>query len=139
MLIYLRRVKCTTGHTGEGRVAKRLINNGFFDIAASECSISNGVDPLLNAVDNKRLEVSLHQAAKAYAVAHLGGAGGGGGGGGGGGAGGGSGGNRLKERAEGERADMKKVKDKDKGAGKGIRPQPGDRAKKTPTPEAEQK
>eukprot|EP00873_Tetraselmis_striata_P001724 jgi/Tetstr1/421988/TSEL_001233.t2 len=51
---------------------------------------TNGVDGLLNALDDKRLEVNLHQAAKAHASAQFKG-------GGGGGRGGGDGSIRLKE------------------------------------------
>eukprot|EP00873_Tetraselmis_striata_P011874 jgi/Tetstr1/432138/TSEL_021595.t1 len=42
----------------------------FFDTTAAERS-NNGVDGLLNAMDDKRFEVSLHQAAKAQAAAQF--------------------------------------------------------------------
>eukprot|EP00873_Tetraselmis_striata_P037565 jgi/Tetstr1/457829/TSEL_044374.t1 len=51
---YLRRFKCKKALTGEERVAER-----FFETTAAERS-SNGVDGLLNALDDKRLEVNLH-------------------------------------------------------------------------------
>eukprot|EP00873_Tetraselmis_striata_P009064 jgi/Tetstr1/429328/TSEL_019246.t1 len=133
-LTCLRRFKCKKALTDEEGFAERLIHSHFYDTAATERSSSNGVDGLLNAPDDTRLEVSLHQAAKAQAAAHLKGSGGGTGGRdgeGGGGGGGGSGGNRLKERAEQERVD--KNNDKDKGAGK-SKSHAGDRARKTPTP-----
>eukprot|EP00873_Tetraselmis_striata_P026335 jgi/Tetstr1/446599/TSEL_034123.t1 len=133
-LTCLRRFKCKKALTDEEGFAERLIHSHFYDTAATERSSSNGVDGLLNAPDDTRLEVSLHQAAKAQAAAHLKGSGGGTGGRdgeGGGGGGGGSGGNRLKERAEQERVD--KNNDKDKGAGK-SKSRAGDRARKTPTP-----
>eukprot|EP00873_Tetraselmis_striata_P039556 jgi/Tetstr1/459820/TSEL_005169.t1 len=98
--------------TGEERVAKRLVYSRFFDTTAAERS-SNGVDGLLNALDDKRLKVSLHPAAKAQAAAQTKGSGSGG-------SGGGSGGNiHIKEqeraqhacRATKERADKNKDKD----------------------------
>eukprot|EP00873_Tetraselmis_striata_P004942 jgi/Tetstr1/425206/TSEL_015667.t1 len=105
----------------------------FFDTTAAEGS-SNGVDGLLNALDDKRLEVSLQQAAKAQAAAQFKGSGSGG-------SGGGSGNIRIKEqeraehadRATKERADKNKDKDKIKG-----KPQPGNPARKTTTPQTEE-
>eukprot|EP00873_Tetraselmis_striata_P012995 jgi/Tetstr1/433259/TSEL_022547.t1 len=67
-LTYLRRFKCKKALTGEERVAERLVYSRFFDTTAAERS-NNGVDGLLNALDDKRLEVSLHQAAAAQAAA----------------------------------------------------------------------
>eukprot|EP00873_Tetraselmis_striata_P026282 jgi/Tetstr1/446546/TSEL_034071.t1 len=97
-LTYLRRFKCKKTLTGEERVAERLVYSRFFDTTAAERS-SNGVDSLLNALDDKRLEVSLHKAAKARAAAQLKGSGSGG-------SGGGSGGNiRVKEQERAEHAD----------------------------------
>eukprot|EP00873_Tetraselmis_striata_P035598 jgi/Tetstr1/455862/TSEL_042651.t1 len=134
-LTYLRRFKCKKALTGEERVAERLVYSRFFDITAAERS-SNGVDGLLNAMDDKRLEVILHQAAKAQAAAQFKG-------GGSGGSGGGSGNIRVKEqeraehadRATKERADKNKSKDKDKIKGK---PQPGNPARNTTTPQTEE-
>eukprot|EP00873_Tetraselmis_striata_P024138 jgi/Tetstr1/444402/TSEL_032291.t1 len=93
---------------------QRLVYSRFFDTTAAERS-SNGVDGLLNALDDKRLEVSLHQAAKAHAAAQFKGSGSGG-------SGGGNGNIRIKaqehahaDRATNERADKNKDKDKIKG------------------------
>eukprot|EP00873_Tetraselmis_striata_P012338 jgi/Tetstr1/432602/TSEL_021972.t1 len=96
---------------------------------------TNGVDGLLNALDDKKLEVSLHQAAKAQTAAQFKGSGSGG-------SGGGSGNIRIKEqerasehadRATKERAHKNKDKDKIKG-----KPQPGNPARKTTTPQTEE-
>eukprot|EP00873_Tetraselmis_striata_P011415 jgi/Tetstr1/431679/TSEL_021207.t1 len=120
--------------TNEERVAERLPYSRFFDTTAAERS-NIGVDGLLNAQDDKILEVSLHQAAKAQAAAQFKGSGSGG-------SGGGSGDNiRIKEqeraehadRATKERADKNKDKDKIKG-----KPQPGNPARKTSTPQTEE-
>eukprot|EP00873_Tetraselmis_striata_P038086 jgi/Tetstr1/458350/TSEL_044789.t1 len=54
-LTYLRRFKCKKALTGEERVAERLVYSRFFDTTAAERSC-NGVDGLLNALDDKRLE-----------------------------------------------------------------------------------
>eukprot|EP00873_Tetraselmis_striata_P019320 jgi/Tetstr1/439584/TSEL_028011.t1 len=132
-LTYLRRFKCKKALTGEERVAERVVYSRFFDTTAAERS-NNGVDGLLNALDDKRLEVSLHQAAKARAAAQFKGSGSGG-------SGGGSGNIRIKEqeraehadRATKERADKNKDKDKIKG-----KPQPGNPARKTTTPQTEE-
>eukprot|EP00873_Tetraselmis_striata_P019945 jgi/Tetstr1/440209/TSEL_028560.t1 len=67
-LTYLRRFKCKKALTGKERVAERLVYSRFFDTTAAERS-SNDVDGLLNALDDKRLEVSLHHAAKTQAAA----------------------------------------------------------------------
>eukprot|EP00873_Tetraselmis_striata_P005985 jgi/Tetstr1/426249/TSEL_016569.t1 len=83
-LTYLRRFKCKKALTGEGRVPECLVDSRFFDTTAAERS-NNGVDGLLNAIDDKRLEVRLHQAAKAQAGAQFKGSGSGGNGGGSGG------------------------------------------------------
>eukprot|EP00873_Tetraselmis_striata_P039205 jgi/Tetstr1/459469/TSEL_004836.t1 len=66
-LTYLRRFKYKKALTGEERIAERLVYSSFFDTTAAERS-NNGVDGLLNALDDKRLEVRLHQAAKAQAA-----------------------------------------------------------------------
>eukprot|EP00873_Tetraselmis_striata_P006287 jgi/Tetstr1/426551/TSEL_016849.t1 len=133
-LAYLRRFKCKKVLTGKERVAERLVYSRFFDTTAAERS-SNGVDGLLNALGDKRFEVSLHPAAKAQTAAQFKGSGGGG-------SGGGSGGNiRIKEqecaeqryRATKARADKNKDKDKIKG-----KPQPDNPARKTTTPHAEE-
>eukprot|EP00873_Tetraselmis_striata_P046304 jgi/Tetstr1/466568/TSEL_011070.t1 len=129
-LTYLRRFKCKKALTGEERDAERLVYSHFFDTTAERSN--NGVDGLLNALDVKRLEVSLHQAAKqAQSAAQFKG-------GGSGGSGGGSCGNiRIKEQERVEHADratkerVDKNKDKDKIKGK---PQPGNPARKTTTP-----
>eukprot|EP00873_Tetraselmis_striata_P023763 jgi/Tetstr1/444027/TSEL_031967.t1 len=54
-LTYLRRFKCKKALTGEERVAERLVYFRFLDTTAAERS-SNGVDALLNALDDKQLE-----------------------------------------------------------------------------------
>eukprot|EP00873_Tetraselmis_striata_P043004 jgi/Tetstr1/463268/TSEL_008193.t1 len=51
-LTYLRRLKCKKALTGEERVAERLFYSPFFDTTAAERS-SNGIDGLLNARDDK--------------------------------------------------------------------------------------
>eukprot|EP00873_Tetraselmis_striata_P007665 jgi/Tetstr1/427929/TSEL_018004.t1 len=127
-LAYLRRFKCKKALTGEERVAERLVYSRFFDTTVAERS-SNGVDGLLNALDDKGLEVSLHQAAKAQAAAQFKGKGGG------------SRNIRIKEheraehadRATKERADKNKDKNKIKG-----KPQPGTPARKTTTPQTDE-
>eukprot|EP00873_Tetraselmis_striata_P009547 jgi/Tetstr1/429811/TSEL_019678.t1 len=132
-LTYLRRFECKKALAGEEQVAERLVHSRFFVTTAAERS-SNGVDGLLNAMDDKRLEVSLHQAAKAHAAAQFKGSGSGG-------SGGGSGNIRIKEqdrakhadRATKERADNFKDKDKIKG-----KHQPGNHARKTTTPQTEE-
>eukprot|EP00873_Tetraselmis_striata_P013527 jgi/Tetstr1/433791/TSEL_002417.t1 len=80
-LTYLRRFECKKALTGEERVAERLVYFRFFDTTAAERS-NNGVDGLLNALGGKRLEVSLHQEAKAQAAPQFEGSGSGGSGGG---------------------------------------------------------
>eukprot|EP00873_Tetraselmis_striata_P046504 jgi/Tetstr1/466768/TSEL_011238.t1 len=114
---------CKKALTGEERVAERLVYSRFFDTAAADRS-SNGVDGLLNALDDKRLVVSLQQAAKAQAAAQFKGSGSGG-------SGGGSGGTiRIKEQERAEHADRAtkeradKNKDKDKIKGKASAQQP---------------
>eukprot|EP00873_Tetraselmis_striata_P013845 jgi/Tetstr1/434109/TSEL_023253.t1 len=108
--------------------------NNLLD-SAIRPTATNGVDGLFNALDDKRLEVTLHEAAKAQAAAQFNGNGSGG-------SGGGSGGNiRIKEQKRAEHADRAtkeradKTKDKDEIKGK---PQPGNPAKKTTTPQAEE-
>jgi hypothetical protein len=60
----LRPFKCKTLLTGDERVAKRLVYSKFFYSKAGDRS-ANGVDGLLAALNDKRLEVSLHAAAMA--------------------------------------------------------------------------
>eukprot|EP00873_Tetraselmis_striata_P009360 jgi/Tetstr1/429624/TSEL_019522.t1 len=69
-LTYLRRFKCKKVLTGEERVAERLVCSRFFDTTAAERP-SNGANDLRKAMDDKRLEASLHQADKAQAVAQF--------------------------------------------------------------------
>eukprot|EP00873_Tetraselmis_striata_P023764 jgi/Tetstr1/444028/TSEL_031967.t2 len=57
-LTYLRRFKCKKALTGEERVAERLVYFRFLDTTAAERS-SNGVDALLNALDDKQLELTF--------------------------------------------------------------------------------
>ena len=66
-LTYVRRFKGKKALTGEERVAERLVYSRFFDTQAADRS-TNGVDGLLAALEDKRLEVSLHAAAKAQAA-----------------------------------------------------------------------
>jgi hypothetical protein len=65
-LTYLIRFKCKKLMSGEKRVAERLVYSRFFDTHIGERS-ANGVDGLLTALEDKRLEVSLHAAAKTQA------------------------------------------------------------------------
>eukprot|EP00873_Tetraselmis_striata_P036044 jgi/Tetstr1/456308/TSEL_043064.t1 len=132
-LTYLRRFKCKKALTGEERVAERLVYSRCFDTTAAERTI-NGVDGLLNALDDKRLEVSLHQAAKAQAAAQFKG-------GGSGGRGGGSGNIRIKEQERAERADRATKERADKNKDKDnikVKPQRGNPARKTTTPQTEE-
>jgi hypothetical protein len=66
-LTYVRRFKGKKALTGEERVAERLVYSRFFDTQAAGRS-TNGVDGLLAAHEDKRIEVSLHAAAKAQAA-----------------------------------------------------------------------
>eukprot|EP00873_Tetraselmis_striata_P009404 jgi/Tetstr1/429668/TSEL_019565.t1 len=91
-LTYLRRFKCKKALTGEERVAERLVYSRFFDTTAAQRS-NNGVDGLLNALDDKK----------------------------------------IRDRATKERADKNKDKDKIKG-----KPQPGNPARKTTTPQTKE-
>eukprot|EP00873_Tetraselmis_striata_P003734 jgi/Tetstr1/423998/TSEL_014609.t1 len=107
---------CKKALTGEKRVAERLVYSRFFNTTAAE-PFSNGVAGLINALDDKRLEISLHQAAKARAAAQSKGSGSGGSEGGGGGN------IRIKalvraehaDQAANERADKNNDNDKFKG------------------------
>jgi hypothetical protein len=67
-LTYLRRFKCDELLTGDERVAERLVYSRFFDTHARDRT-SNGVDGLLATLNDKRLEVSPHAAAKAHVLA----------------------------------------------------------------------
>jgi hypothetical protein len=58
-LTYLRRFKYKTLLFGEERVFGRLVYSRFFDTEIGEES-TNGVDGLLAALEDKRLEVNLH-------------------------------------------------------------------------------
>eukprot|EP00873_Tetraselmis_striata_P018210 jgi/Tetstr1/438474/TSEL_027029.t1 len=60
-LTYLRSFKFKKALTGEERVAEHLVYSRFFDTNVAERS-SDGVHGLLNAPDDRRLEVSLQQA-----------------------------------------------------------------------------
>jgi hypothetical protein len=63
-LTYVLRFKGKKALTGEKRVAERLVYSRFFDTQAADRN-TNGVDGLLAALEDKRIEVSLHAAAKA--------------------------------------------------------------------------
>jgi hypothetical protein len=63
---YLRRFKCKKLMPGDERVAKRLGYSRIFDTQIGERS-ANGVDGLLAALEDERLEVDMHAAAKAHA------------------------------------------------------------------------
>eukprot|EP00873_Tetraselmis_striata_P045958 jgi/Tetstr1/466222/TSEL_010780.t1 len=126
---YLRRFKCKNALTGEERVAERLVYSRFFDTSTAAERSSDGIDGLLNALDDKRLEVSLHHTAKAQAAAQFKGSGCGG-------SGGGSGGNiRIKEHERAEHADRATKERADKNKDK---PQPGNPARKSTTPQTEE-
>jgi hypothetical protein len=51
----------------EERVAERRVYSRFFDSQIGERS-ANGVDGLLTALEDKRLEVSMHAATKAHTL-----------------------------------------------------------------------
>eukprot|EP00873_Tetraselmis_striata_P008505 jgi/Tetstr1/428769/TSEL_018757.t1 len=115
-----------TSRRGARRQALRaLVYSHFFDTTTAAKRSNNGVDGLFNAMDDRRLEVRLHQAAKALqADAQLKGGGGGRGGGGGGNS-------RTKEQERAERTTKERA-DKNKDNGK---IQPGNPAKKTTSEE----
>jgi hypothetical protein len=70
-LTYIHRLKGKKALPEEERVAERLMNFRFCDTHAADCS-TNGVDGLLEALEDKRIEVvSLHAAAKAQAAQKL--------------------------------------------------------------------
>eukprot|EP00873_Tetraselmis_striata_P043002 jgi/Tetstr1/463266/TSEL_008191.t1 len=64
-LTYLRRFKCRKARQQEYVVAERLVYNRFSDTAATERSNNGVVDGLLNALNDKRLEISLRHGPKA--------------------------------------------------------------------------
>jgi hypothetical protein len=66
-LTFARRFKGKKALTGEERVAERLVYSRFFDTQTADRS-TNGVDGLLAALEDKRIEVSLHAAARAQAA-----------------------------------------------------------------------
>lgn len=72
-LTYLNRSKCKKVPTIEERVKERHVYNRFFERS------SDGVHGILNAADDKQLEVILHEAAQAQPTAHVKGSSGGGG------------------------------------------------------------
>eukprot|EP00873_Tetraselmis_striata_P007152 jgi/Tetstr1/427416/TSEL_017580.t1 len=109
-LIYLRRFKYKNVLAGEERVAERLVYSRVFDTTAKERALAMAyVDGILNALDDRRLEISLHQGAKAHIAAQFKG---------GCGRGGGTGGDtRIKEQERVEqayRASTKERVDKNK-------------------------
>jgi hypothetical protein len=57
-LIYIRHFKGKSALAGEERVAGRLVYSRFFNTQAADRN-TNGVDELLAAMDDKRIEVSL--------------------------------------------------------------------------------
>jgi hypothetical protein len=63
-LTYIRRFKGKKALAGEERVAKRLVYSRFLDTYAADRS-TKGVDRLLTTLEDKRVEFSLHVAAKA--------------------------------------------------------------------------
>eukprot|EP00873_Tetraselmis_striata_P027860 jgi/Tetstr1/448124/TSEL_035418.t1 len=64
-LTYLNRSKCKKVPTIEERVKERHVYNRFFERS------SDGVHGILNAADDKQLEVILHEAAQAQPTAHV--------------------------------------------------------------------
>jgi hypothetical protein len=69
-LTCLLRFKCNKILSGDEYVAERLVYFCFFDTHVGERN-TNGVSGLLAAFENKRIEVSLHVAAKAQALVQL--------------------------------------------------------------------
>eukprot|EP00873_Tetraselmis_striata_P041781 jgi/Tetstr1/462045/TSEL_007116.t1 len=57
-LNYIRRIKGKKALTGDEKLAERLVYRRFFDTAVADRG-ATGVDGLLAALDDKRLEVSL--------------------------------------------------------------------------------
>jgi hypothetical protein len=66
-LTYVRRFKGKKALTRQWRVTERLVYSHVFDTQAAD-RITNGVDGLLAASEDKRIEVRLHAAAKAQAA-----------------------------------------------------------------------
>jgi hypothetical protein len=66
-LTYVRRFKGKKTLTREERVAERLIYSRFFDTQAADRN-TNGVNGFIASLEDKRIEVSLHAAAKARAA-----------------------------------------------------------------------
>jgi hypothetical protein len=66
-LTYIRRLKGKKALTGEERVAEHLVYSRFFETQAADRN-TNGVGGLLAALEEERIEVSLHAAAKAQAA-----------------------------------------------------------------------
>jgi uncharacterized membrane protein len=69
-LTFLRRFKSKKLLSGEERVAERVVYSRFFDTQIGDRNV-NGVDELLVALKDKRLEVSMHPVAKAQASMQL--------------------------------------------------------------------
>jgi hypothetical protein len=68
-LTYMRSFKCKKLRTGDERATERLVYTRLFDTKARDRS-ANGVDGLLAALDDKRLEVSLHDS-KGRSASHV--------------------------------------------------------------------
>jgi hypothetical protein len=66
----MRCFNCKKLLTGDERVAERLVYSIFFDTKPRDRS-ANGVDGLLAAFHDKRLEVGLHAVAKAQVSAQF--------------------------------------------------------------------
>jgi hypothetical protein len=69
-LTYIFRLKGKKALTGEERVVERLVYSRFIDTHDADRT-TNGVDGLLAALEDKRIKLSLHAAAKAQAVQTL--------------------------------------------------------------------
>jgi hypothetical protein len=67
-LTYLRRFARKNMLIGEERVAERLVYSIFFATHAGERRSATGVEWLVAALENKRIEASLHAGAEAQAL-----------------------------------------------------------------------
>jgi hypothetical protein len=67
---YLRRFKCKKLLSGVERFDERLVYSRFFDAHISERS-GNGIDGLLAALEDKRLEVNLQAEGNSQTSVHL--------------------------------------------------------------------
>jgi hypothetical protein len=64
-LTYLKRFKGKKHIFGEEHIAERLVYSRFFDTQIGERT-ANGIDGIIAALEDKRIEVKLHMATKAH-------------------------------------------------------------------------